>query len=912
MRQHVADLRRAGLRVFMDENIPAAESITGTIEQALRDSKVFLAYYSAGYPSRPACQFELTAAFLAGQREGDPMRRIVVVNPEPGTEHLYPVQLADAKFLRPPGRISEFVDAVRAWVDAVDGAFGDIRFAERPRWYAERLDGAFGFVGRYREQWLLHDALHRADYPLITEATSGPVAALVGIAGSGKSTFTAAYAWQFGSAYPGGVYWTSLIGATAPDALARYGDELRRVASQMEPRLAVDGSSRADIAAAIANRIFTDGRPALWVVDDVPPDIDHRVLEQLVIKAGGHLRTVLISRRGPYRELATVELGRMSPDDAGALLRAYREPDRGDDDRAALDALVERLDGHAFSLRHAGRLLRDRQGLHSYVGLVERLAADPTVLDPATALVRDAIIGLDGTQRLIMQLATVCAPTGLPARLISGVTVALRGDRADPAEALIGLRERLLTTRLEDRWQFHAIVLDAARRYLPPGEPPRDLVRAAAQQVLSLAANGPADPVIPHAAALSEHGELDDATVETLLRLLVRYFTAQGEPLLAAGRWDRLLTRSEGTVEDLLAAASVHVESGGYEQGIEYAQRARRLSDPGDAAGLDADRLTAQALDLLGRLGEAEPHWSGVSAASTVSARLAYIRSRRLRGELRVALDQATSLVAELRADPVAQDDLQAAQIELATIQVSSNAQQEARLTAEAVLRHYQQRQLPEHSQALAAQALLAQAWLTLHLLELRPDPSKWQDAAESLRELGDRLRRTHGPLNPRTLTTDLEYGYALLCLGRPTQADRQITATLARLRQRFDPNHPLILRAGLLLGRAQAQRGDHVRAKALHETAYAALRATLGPCHPDTLQAEYGLGVALVLTGERTRGAELLAEVRRLAPSSVGRKTDLYAQSVAACALLVLPGGVWRFVDRMTNGQPRPDDEKP
>ncbi len=67
---------------------------------------------------------------------------------------------------------------------------------------------------------------------------------------------------------------------------------------------------------------------------------------------------------------------------------------------------------------------------------------------------------------------------------------------------------------------------------------------------------------------------------------------------------------------------------------------------------------------------------------------------------------------------------------------------------------------------------------------------------------------------------------------------------------------------------------------------------------------------MALVLTGEHRRGAQMLAAVRRAAPASVGRTTDLYAQSVVAAALLALPGGVWRLVDRLTNDQSRPDDE--
>jgi tetratricopeptide (TPR) repeat protein len=156
--------------------------------------------------------------------------------------------------------------------------------------------------------------------------------------------------------------------------------------------------------------------------------------------------------------------------------------------------------------------------------------------------------------------------------------------------------------------------------------------------------------------------------------------------------------------------------------------------------------------------------------------------------------------------------------------------------------------------------------------------------------------------MNALTLSTDVEYGYALLCLGCPHDALPHLTATIARLERRFDPDHPLTLRTRLLLGRCHAQLGEHQQARDLHEKAYTRLFSTLGPNHPDTLYAQYGFGVALVLTGDRHRGREMLTAVRRAAPSSVGRTNDLYAQSVAATVLLVLPGGVWRLVDRLTN----------
>jgi hypothetical protein len=69
-------LEAAGLRVWFDaKEIADFEGITRVVQQGLAKSKALLAYYSKAYPTRRACQWELTAAFLAAQQEGDPRRR---------------------------------------------------------------------------------------------------------------------------------------------------------------------------------------------------------------------------------------------------------------------------------------------------------------------------------------------------------------------------------------------------------------------------------------------------------------------------------------------------------------------------------------------------------------------------------------------------------------------------------------------------------------------------------------------------------------------------------------------------------------------------------------------------------------------------------------------------------------------
>lgn len=75
-----------GLAVFLDETeIDSFASITRRLTDGLAHSRALVALYGATYPARRACQFELTAAFLAAQRLGDPRDRVLVVNrPRPG------------------------------------------------------------------------------------------------------------------------------------------------------------------------------------------------------------------------------------------------------------------------------------------------------------------------------------------------------------------------------------------------------------------------------------------------------------------------------------------------------------------------------------------------------------------------------------------------------------------------------------------------------------------------------------------------------------------------------------------------------------------------------------------------------------------------------------------------------------
>jgi hypothetical protein len=127
-------LRARELTVWMDESdIPDYASITRSIVDGLARSRVLLAYYSPNYAQSRACQWELTAAFLAAQHEGDPRRRVLVINPEEKWEHIQPVELRDAEI---PD--SDDLDRLVSRVDEIEGTIGEIRALKTPEWYGRR------------------------------------------------------------------------------------------------------------------------------------------------------------------------------------------------------------------------------------------------------------------------------------------------------------------------------------------------------------------------------------------------------------------------------------------------------------------------------------------------------------------------------------------------------------------------------------------------------------------------------------------------------------------------------------------------------------------------------------------------------------------------------------------------------
>src|SRR5271157_54022 len=452
--QQLADaLSKAGLRVWFDAaEINDFASITHAVTEGLAKSKALVAYYSKTYPLRRACQWELTAAFLAAQTEGDPRRRVLVINPEKKPEnpdpsaHIHPIELRDAKFRNAPntdGEMQQLVQAILKHVAQLSGLLADIHPLAAPNWYGMSPVGSTSFVGRLKEMWEVHSLLHAGDVAQITgaPAAAGGIGQVQGLGGVGKSLLAEEYALHFGAAYPGGVFWVRAYGND--DAKAALSPEEREAlrANQVRgiaERLGVDthGMTAEQIEGALAHKIAGEGKDCLWVVDDVPNGLDGEALRRW-FAPHPLARTLVTTRSREYGSLARgIDLSVLTPDEAYQLLTSRRVPGgKGEEEQAR--ELAKDLGYHALALDVTSSALMSYGGDEPYRKFREELAnPDEDALELSTELadalpngheksiaqtMLRSIRGLRAEGQDFLRLASVLAVAPIPASLVTAV-----------------------------------------------------------------------------------------------------------------------------------------------------------------------------------------------------------------------------------------------------------------------------------------------------------------------------------------------------------------------------------------------------------------------------------------------------------------------------------------------------------
>lgn len=382
----------------------------------------------------------MTAAFLAAQHQGDPRRRVFVVNLELGTDHIHPVELRDAVFQRLPKavgspEVSVAARAIHGAVAKLSDSFGDIARRVAPPWFGGKGLGSNRFVGRMQEFWRLHSCLFNDEVTIVSDHTAASHVQLRAMAGMGKSLLAEEYALRFGAAYPGGIFVAS--GMRSRD------DQV--VDFAMRLGLEVQGKKIAEVEGLLERHLRAAGQRYLWIVDDLPSGMNE--LERRRWLAPNNLgKTLSITRSREYESSGgVVDLEALDLEEGLELLTARRRPNGPAEDAAARGIIAE-LGGHALAIDVAGGALAKLRGEQTYAEFLARLKdPGPEALEAAAQLrpelpnghersivrtLRGSIEQLDDCGRDFLRLASVLATDVIPNDLI--VDVFLRIGKAVP------------------------------------------------------------------------------------------------------------------------------------------------------------------------------------------------------------------------------------------------------------------------------------------------------------------------------------------------------------------------------------------------------------------------------------------------------------------------------------------------
>lgn len=876
VRPVVQALRETGLQVWIDESgIEDFASIQRGIEDGLDNSKALLAWYSARYPESLACQWELTRAFLAGQDEGDPRRRVLLLNPEATGVHIHPIELRDALY-----RVAGDADARRASADAVarhvrslTTTFGQLTPRARPRWFgAAAGDGSNRFVGRLPELWAIHSGMGAVDVPIIQSGESRPLVCVSGIAGSGKSLTAETYGIRFGSAYPGGIFWLKAFGHDAEHV--KTADERESLLEGLLIDFAValgldtQNFSPAQVRERLAGRIGQQGT-YLWVVDDLPSGLSWTEAQPWLAPTT-HGKTLITTRGDVFTWAgAHVTLNELDETAAFALLTHRRKPES---DEEAEDArrLVRDLGFHALALELAAVAI-EKRGFAAFGASLDVTSRD--VLDFAASLLvaqgeqlphrENANLALSTTLSLsidglpepakdVLRLAAQLAPAPVSARLLvlalmsaDNIDEEAAQDAADLAVAMVS-GESLAREPSPGNWLVHSLV-SRTMRFRDTNDTRRHQLRQGAVVALD-------GILVNDALDLRHHGQLGDAV--THARVLLASALAgtdqldpyEGRVLDSLYAYDFL----RGNYKDARRVADRLIDNCRRVMGPEHRYTFMFMNYVGNVLRAQGDLPGARAaqeqlLETRGRvLGETDPDTirSLSDVALTLSQQGDLARARAL--QERVLQVRREVLGVEHVDTATAMNNLAATLAELGE-------------TSDAI---------PLEEQAVKIrQRLLGSDHLdTLSAMRNLAVMRRSTGGAGPARELQAQVAGLSAPFldeeHPDNLTALNNLAATLHSQGDLPGARAAAERCLDARTRVLGGDHPDTLATMNNLGAILVGLGNFDRARALLERSRDRCRQVLGPTHPQTFKAAYHLVVTLTqLKDTSTRIREVVAQ---------------------------------------------------
>ncbi|MGL5825356.1 MAG: tetratricopeptide repeat protein [Nocardioides sp.] len=554
----VEALEREGLEVFRDETgMRDYDDIGREIVAALNASRSLVAFMTKSFPDSVYCRWEVHTALTKAYRLDGDTERIMTVLHDVDFDEVRPRRLTGLRLPDRETALEALAASVAAKVAELDGrAFGEALDPPPLRWWPVP-GAAFKVRGREGSLWDLHDALHAAE----DAESSGPaLARVVGVGGIGKTLLAEEYARSFAADHPGGVFVFRGYGSHLHQSNRLMGvaglhrEQVRSLASAV---LAQDITNLNDeVVSGLLAKHLSELGPYLWIVDDVPADLDTATFRSLLAPTPNG-RT-LVTSRDPREALGgqIVTLNGLDRLGAVGLLTSRRVP-RGRAERDAAAALaVTDLGGHPQALALASALTADAD-FTSYAALRTDLASpEPDTLELAgdlhgelpgghepsiAATLLRSIAKASDRAREILEVASVLGPAPLPVDLVANTIAAVANITADEASECTksGLDEATLRSLARPAgsslWEVHALVARTVR-FVRRAEGQPDAVRGAAVWVLTAALDqsrgeythrGLVD-LLPHVRALA--GDLAEETDWRVFNEAARVHIESGDP----------------------------------------------------------------------------------------------------------------------------------------------------------------------------------------------------------------------------------------------------------------------------------------------------------------------------------------------------------------------------------------------